>query len=304
MFTKFNKLHDFKGVVGGVPIYQQDIFLLVNNAVIEINSKFGVACDKPFVEDLTDYIDTLFDVYLMDFETVINDMNHSIRICRDLSQLCFDVSGEEGLASHINGKIENSSYVFSPSPLPTASQVEQYFSGEVYSMTITNGLVFECLRILTHNFESKFGVQVPEEFVKDFYTAFNSPDLWPDTLLKHFTDKLSNASTIKNLSFNGRGFGIKDVVSDINLKFKHNLYDFKYFDVYYQVDPLYRFRTNTSHYDVQEIFQFKGTADKAVGNIVYSSANLDECEKLVENLNDGVVTLGSIFNLTGPTQEI
>lgn len=296
MFTKFNKQSDFNGLIGNVSINNEEVFLIVRSTVDQIHDEFGVICEEEFVIDFTGYITSLFKIDFMESKLVLNDINDSINRCDDLSQLRFDIDQQDDLALNINTKLASSSYDFPVASTRMVSMVDQFFSATVNNLNIMDEHVFRCLNDFTHTFEKTYGVVAPENFINDFFYVFSRYDVWPNELLKHFTEKLENTLVMMDLKFDlveaHQVHGTNHMISEINSKLKRNEYTFVEIEVYYDACPI--FDSEKGMFGVQEMHPYSGTSNTRAGDIVFSSNDFEECERIANGLNNGTISIEDI----------
>lgn len=306
MFTKFNKIEDFKGMIEDKIIMNQEIYSLVRNAALLIHEKFGVKCGSDFLNDLTYCIDEIFDVDWIDGcdeKLIQEDLSSSITRANSISEIYFDLFGMGETTFFINEKIKFDLYGFTPSLLANSTHILNEFAGNVGDLNFNNGFIFYCLRSFIHEFEQRFSVVVPHDFIRDFNNIFvyHRDTVWPDNLLNFLRDELENSTTIKDLSFSIPDSSHVELLKNVNFKLQHYFYDFNFLDVYYCVqvdfDKLRGADLLSANRPavVKEVRPYKGTKDISNSYIIYKGG-WNECEALVEDLNSGKTTHNQVLH--------
>ena len=109
-----NIIQEFKGEIGGVEFDDKNIYYASQFILEKIEDKFGEVCNKSFIEDLRDTIETMEYKYdEFSFAILEDDFYKAVKEANSFNEIEFSYYGSDWKIDSLNENIKNNKYELS-----------------------------------------------------------------------------------------------------------------------------------------------------------------------------------------------
>ena len=109
-----NIIQEFKGEIGGVEFDDKNIYYASQFILEKIEDKFGEVCNKSFIEDLRDTIETMEYKYdEFSFAILEDDFYETVKEAKSFNEIKFSYYGSDWKIDSLNENIKNNKYEIS-----------------------------------------------------------------------------------------------------------------------------------------------------------------------------------------------